>query len=346
MPKFFQKKLGDIAQSVGATLHGDADCIISGINTLELARPGELSFLQDDPYVPYLKGTTSSAVILAAQYLAQCPTNALVSRNPRLAYAQVVQLLLVPAPIPVPGVHPTAIVGEGGQIDATASIGPYCVLGDRVRVGANTHLTGHVQIGDDVHIGVDCHLYPKVCIYHEVQLGDKVIVHSGTVIGSDGFGFAPDHLGHWHKIPQFGSVRIGNCVEIGANVTIDRGAMGDTVLEDGVILDNQIQIAHNVHIGTYTAIAACTGIAGSTRIGAHCLIGGGTCINGHITIGNQVHISGMSMVTHSLPAKGKYSSGMPARESALWLRNVARFHRLDEMAKRVKMLEKKVKADD
>jgi UDP-3-O-[3-hydroxymyristoyl] glucosamine N-acyltransferase len=312
-------KLKAIADLIGARLKGNPDCLINGLAPLEQAKAGDLSFLSHRQYKKYLGTTGASAVIIGAEDEAACTLDALISENPRLSLAKVAKLFEVDSILP--GIHPTALIGEDCEIADSVSIGAYTVLGNRCKVGAGTVLKSRVTLYDDVKLGSDC------------------LIHSGAVIGSDGFGFANDK-GAWVKMPHLGGVSIGNNVEIGANTAVDRGFLEDTTIGDGVIIDNLVQVGHNVSIGLRTAIAGCVAIAGSTSIGEYCLIGGGASIAGHIQIADHVHITAVSSVNHSLALRGVYSSGFPAKASAVWRKNVARFQYLDEMAKRLRHLER------
>jgi UDP-3-O-[3-hydroxymyristoyl] glucosamine N-acyltransferase len=265
----------------------------------------------------------------------------IVTPNPYLYFARV-SALLNPAPRPPAGVHPAAVVDDGAIVSADASIGPGVVIGRGASVGARTVIGANCVIGDDVSLGEDCLLHPNVTVNARCRVGDRVILHSGCVIGSDGFGFAPAG-GHWEKIPQIGRVLIGDDVEVGACTTIDRGALEDTVIEEGVKLDNLIQVAHNVVIGAHTAIAACTGIAGSAKIGRHCMIGGAAMIFGHIEIADGTRISTNTLITKSLPKAGTYTSALPFSEHEVWQKNAVHMRNLDRLVSRVKELEKKLR---
>jgi len=238
-------------------------------------------------------------------------------------------------------VHTSAVVGSGSHIDATASVGANCVLGDRVQIGAHTTILPGTIISDDVSMGERVLLYPHITVYANTVIGNDVTVHSGAVLGSDGFGYAK-HEGGWQKVPQLGRVCIGDHVHIGANTTIDRGSLGDTVIESHVILDNLIQIAHNVRIGAYTAVAGCVGIAGSVTIGKYCMIGGGTGIAGHLTIADGVVITAKGEVTKSIKQSGVYSSGTCLQANQDWRKSVVHFRQLDKLVRRLKSLEEKV----
>lgn len=328
-----KKTLGELAKKIDAELKGDADCVITGIAALQSAQSGHLSFLNNTKYRHYLSNTQASAVILTEADFSLCSTNALVVEDPYYAYAQLAKEFSEEVNMPS-GIHASAVVGKGCQIDSTVSIGANVVIGDRVRIGANTQISSGCVIGDDCSIDQDSFLWANVTLYYAVRLGARALIHSGAIIGSDGFGFA-NHKGVWHKVPQLGTVIVEDDVEIGANTTIDRGAIDNTIIEKGVKLDNQIQVAHNVQIGAHTAIAGCVAIAGSTKIGKYCMIGGGSCINGHIEIADGVMLTGMSMITHSIKERGVYSSGTGFMENRKWHKNVIRFRHLDELARRV-----------
>lgn len=314
--------LKQLSQKLDAALHGDPCCEINGAAALRLATAGEISFIDHQKYRDALKNTKASAVVLTESLLPDCPVNALVVRQPRLAFAELLQLLYADR-IPVAGIHPAAIVGEHSDIHLTAVVGANTVIGNHVKIGANTVI------------------YPNVTIYDGVCIGADTVIHSGAVIGADGFGFEPNPQRQWVKVPQIGSVVIGDSVEIGANTTIDRGALEDTVIGSGVRIDNQVMIAHNVQIGEHTLIAGCTGIAGSTQIGRYCMIGGYCAISGHLVLVDGVVLTGCSMVTHSLKKSGVYSSGtgiLPRRE---WQKCAVHFRQLDRMHQRLTALLKK-----
>jgi len=336
--------LGELAAHTGAELHGDAALPVVGVCTLQEGRPDCISFLANPRYRRYLGDTRAGAVILAAADLDGCPVPALVSGNPYATYARAAALL-TPAAAPAPGVHPTAVISGGCRIDPTASIGPLCVVGTGTEIGAGAVLGPGCVLERDVVVGADTRLVANVTLCHGVQIGRGCLFHPGVVIGSDGFGIAKD-AGRWLKVPQLGSVRIGDDVEIGANTTVDRGALEDTVIADGVKLDNQIQIAHNVQIGAHTAVAGCVGISGSARIGAHCMLAGGVGVVGHLEIADHTVVTGMSMVTKSITEPGVYSSGLAALPGEQWNRIAARLRRLDDMARRLQALERKLEGKD
>lgn len=329
--------LGELAARFGGEVHGDADCVLRRVASLERAQEGDISFLSNPRFRRHLAGTRASAVILERALVADCPVSALVSRDPYVTYAHVAGLLHPPAPA-APGVHASAVLGEGCILGENVAIGPHVTLGHGVRLGRDVIVGAGCVIGDDVEVGDGGRLAPNVTVHGDVRIGRRAIIHSGAVIGGEGFGFANER-GVWIKIPQVGSVVIGDDVEIGSNTTIDRGALGDTVIEDGVKLDNQVQIAHNVRIGAHTAIAGCTGIAGSTSIGRRCAIGGGVGISGHLEIVDDVQVTGTTFVSQSIREKGVYSSGTPFEPVAAWRRNFVRMRQLDDMARRLQDLE-------
>jgi len=337
--------LADIAAKIGAKLVciagiANADLKITGLATLATAQAGQIAFLANRKYQQQLAITKASAVIIAEESLADCATNALVMDNPYFGYALVAQLL-DSTPKAAQGIHPSAV------IDSSA------ILGENVAIGANAVVESGVVLADNVTIGAGCFigkqaeigrgttLWANVSIYHRVIIGEHCLVQSNTVIGSDGFGYA-NAKGQWLKIPQLGSVIIGNRVEIGASTTIDRGALENTEIADGVILDNQIQIAHNVVIGENTAIAACSVIAGSSKMGKNCTVAGLVGINGHIDIADNCHFTGMSMVTKSIKAAGVYSSGMPCAPNKEWNKSNARIRKLEVLNNRVTSVEQAI----
>jgi UDP-3-O-[3-hydroxymyristoyl] glucosamine N-acyltransferase len=333
--------LGELAQRLGVTLRGgDPACSVTSVATLQHAGAGDLSFLANKGYRKYLAGTRACAVILAPEYADECPAAVLLSDNPYVSYARAAALIVPPAP-GRQGVHPTASLEAGSVVDPAAWVGPHCIIERDAVIEAGVQLAGGCFVGTGSRIGAHTRLLANVVVCHGVTIGERVTIHPGAVIGSDGFGLANEQ-GRWLNVPQLGGVRIGNDVEIGANTTVDRGALDDTVLEDDVRLDNQIQVAHNVHIGAHTAIAGCVGISGSARIGRHCMIGGGAGIVGHLEIADHVIVTGMTMVTKSITEPGVYSSGVPAQDNDSWNRNYARFRQLDRLARRVQALERRL----
>jgi UDP-3-O-[3-hydroxymyristoyl] glucosamine N-acyltransferase len=319
--------LGELAVRFGLTLRGEPSLNVRSVATLSRANSGALSFLANSRYRRLLEATRATAVILSAEDEVHCPVAALIDPNPYLAYARIAALMH-PEMVPVPGVHASAVVAGGAQIASSASIGPLAVIEEGAQIGERVLVGPGCIVQKGASIGADSTLMSRVNLYPGVTLGRRCILHAGAVVGADGFGFAPND-GTWVKVPQVGSVRIGDDVEIGANTTIDRGAIDDTVVENGVKLDNQIQVGHNVIIGAHTAIAACTGISGSTVIGRRCMIGGMVGFAGHLTIADDVVVTGCSLVSASIKKPGSYSSGMPTVETRLWRRMVAHLRRLD-----------------
>ncbi|MDG9875450.1 UDP-3-O-(3-hydroxymyristoyl)glucosamine N-acyltransferase [Pseudomonas juntendi] len=332
--------LGQLAEALGATLKGPEALQITGLATLQEAGPGQLTFLANPQYRKYLDNCQAGAVLLKASDAESFAGNALVVADPYLAYARISHLF-DPKPKAVAGIHPSAVVAEDAQVDASASIGPFAVIESGARIGANVSIGAHCFIGARCVVGEGGWLAPRVTLYHDVTIGKRVVIQSGAVIGGEGFGFA-NEKGIWRKIAQIGGVTIGDDVEIGVNTAVDRGALSDTRIGDGVKLDNQIQIAHNVQIGDHTAMAACVGISGSTRIGKHCMLAGGVGLVGHIDVCDNVFISGMTMVTRSITEPGSYSSGTAMQPLADWRKSAARIRHLDDMAKRLQQLEKRV----
>ncbi|HEY8585487.1 MAG TPA: UDP-3-O-(3-hydroxymyristoyl)glucosamine N-acyltransferase [Rhodanobacter sp.] len=338
-----QYTVAELAQRFGLAFHGDGGRLIEGVGTLAGAGPDQLAFLSNTKYTAQLAGTRAGVVVLHQQNLAACPTAALVAGDPYVTYARIAALFERQPAAPV-GVHPTAVVAPGAQVSASASIGPGCVIADGARIDDGAVLGPHCIIGEGCTVGAHSRLVARVTLVTRVTLGLRVLVHPGAVIGSDGFGLAFDRSasdhGAWVKLPQLGGVRIGDDCEIGANTTIDRGALDDTVLGADVRLDNQIQIAHNVHIGAHTALAGCAAVAGSAKIGRYCMIGGNAGVLGHLELADGVTITAKSLVTHSIREPGEYSSGVPLQDNRTWRKNAARFKHLDEYARRLSALEK------
>jgi UDP-3-O-[3-hydroxymyristoyl] glucosamine N-acyltransferase len=330
--------LAEIAELIGATVVGDSNRIIESLATLGPASEYQLSFFVNPRYLSDLKSTRAGAVLVRQDQLEHAPCDALVCANPYHAFA-VLTASFVDVPAVAQGIHPrafvdpTAHIGEGTHIGANAVVGAHVVIGKSCVIHPGAVIEPYSVLGEN------CTIYSNVSIYHRVVIGDRVTLHSGVVIGADGFGFAPTQAG-WTKIHQLGGVRIGNDVEIGANTTVDRGALDDTVIGNGVIIDNQVQIAHNVVIGDYTAMAGCSGVAGSTKIGSRCTIAGRVSIVGHLTIADGVHISAGTLVSKSLTEVDSYSSGTPLEKTVQWKKNAARFGQLDKMARRITALEK------
>lgn len=338
--KIIVERLKDQGLSVQFT--GDADVEVSRVASLTEASDGDITFLVNPRFKKDLSKTQASAVIVAAKDAGTVPTNAIVVENPHVAYAHVAAWLYADEELS-PGIHPTAAVDPASTVHESALVAANCSIAAGAVVAAGCQIGPGCVIGKNVTLGENTRLVANVTICHGTQIGCRTLLHPGVVIGADGFGLANDN-GEWLKVPQVGNVILGDDVEVGANTTIDRGAIGDTVIENGVKLDNLIQIAHNVHIGAHTAIAACTAVAGSAIIGKHCAIGGAVGIVGHLEITDNVTITGMSHVAQAITQSGVYSSGTPLEENAKWHRNFIRLKQLDDMARRLKKLEKQLAA--
>lgn len=332
--------LAELAEATQTTVQGNAARPIQGLASIEQAQVHELSYIRDRKYFNLLNTSKAGALILTADLAAQYQGDALISKNPYLTYARVVTLFN-PRHRPTVGIHPSAVIAEDVTLGVDVHIGANVVLESGVRVGAGTVISAGCYLGRNVSLGAQSFLYPKVTLYSDTEIGERAIIHSGAVLGADGFGFVPEPTG-WYKIPQIGNVILGNDVEIGANTCIDRAAMGSTRLGHGVKLDNLIHIAHNVQIGDHTVIAACTGIAGSAKIGSYCQISGMCSIAGHLIIADRVTITGTSFVINSITEPGVYSSGVTVEEHGLWRKNAVRFRQLDQMARRLASLEKQL----
>jgi len=334
-------RLCELAEQYGLRLEGNGETLIEGIGTLSDATGSQLSFLANPGYRDQLKSTRAGAVILAEKDAMDCPVNVLIADDPYVSYAKIARRFDPRKPA-TPGLHPsasidpTATIGRDVHVGANAVIGPGCEIADACTIGPGCVLLADCRLGEAAR------LVANVTLCEGVRIGCRTIVHAGAVIGSDGFGLAFDE-DHWVKIPQLGTVRIGDDCEIGANTSIDRGAIGDTIIEDDVRLDNQIQIAHNVHIGAHTAMAAMVGISGSTRIGKYCMIGGACGAAGHIQIADRTTVTGMTMLTKSIKQPGTtWSSGIPAQPVRDWNRSIAHLRKLEKLAQRVLDLEKQI----
>jgi len=332
--------LGELARILEAELVGDGDCPITGLATLGKAESGTISFLAQAAYADQLADSQASAVIVNDKYRDQLPGNGLIMANPYLGFATLSRLFDNKPQAPA-GIHPTALVDDTVELGANVSVGPkavvaaHAVLGDNVVIGAGSF------VGEHSMLGADCEIAANVTINHGVVIGKRVLIHSATVIGADGFGFA-NNQGRWEKIAQLGGVQIGDDVEIGACTSIDRGALEDTIIADGVKIDNQVMIAHNVQIGEHSAIAGCVGISGSAVIGKHCTLAGGVGLVGHITLTDNVHVTGMTMVTKSIDQAGSYSSGTAMMPTGLWKKNSVRMRQMDDIVKRLRTAEKQL----
>ncbi len=330
--------LGELATSQGCELIGDPDATVSGVASLQNASPESLSFLSNSSYLDQLPATRAAAVVLRPEIADACPVAAFISDNPYATYARMAALIC-PEPAFEPGVHATAVIAESATIADSAHIAANAVIGERTSIGANTVVGPGTVIGPDCNIGENCRLIANVTLVQGVRIGARGIFHPGVVIGSDGFGNAMTADG-WVKVPQLGGVQIGNDVEIGANTTVDRGAIGDTVIEDGVRIDNLCMIAHNVQIGEHTAMAATTAIAGSTVIGKRCLFAGRSGAVGHINVCDDVIVAGQSFLSKDVTEPGTYAGSFPAGNARSWAKQLARFRRLGVLIERVKKLEK------
>jgi UDP-3-O-[3-hydroxymyristoyl] glucosamine N-acyltransferase len=333
-------RLDELAAELRLPFAGDPGTRVSRVADLAVAESDCLSFFGDPSYRKRLAETRAGVVIVAEPDASVCPSPVLISPNPYLSFARAARLLY-PAPPPRAGVHPSAVVDPSAEIDPSAWIGPLSVVEAGAWVGPRVFVGPGCILGEGVRVDADSRLVAAVTLCRGTQVGKRALLHPGAVIGRSGFGFARDGE-RWVRIPQVGRAVLGDDVEIGANTTVDRGAIEDTVIGDGVKLDNQIQIGHNVRIGEHTAMAANVGISGSTHIGRNCTISGAVGMAGHLTIGDDVHFTGMAMVTRSFPKAGSYSSGIPAMPSAEWRRNVARFRQLDALSRRLKQLEARV----
>lgn len=343
--------LDELVKRFGGEVTGNGAHRVGSLAPLDKADSTQLAFLANQKYLPQVETTQAGAVLISHADLEKVTnragSNFIVTPNPYAYFARVAQAFIdLATPKAVPGVHPSAWVDPAAQVAASAVIGPHVTVEAGAVIGERVKLDAGVTVGQRVTLGDDVHLYPHVTVYHGCTLGARVIVHAGAVIGADGFGFAPDftgegeaRTGNWVKIPQVGAVKIAADVEIGANTTIDRGAMADTVIEECVKIDNLVQIGHNCRIGAYTVIAGCAGIAGSTSIGRHCMIGGAVGIAGHVTLADYVIVTAQSGVSKSLLKPGMYTSAFPAVPHADWNKSAAIMRNLDKMRERIKALE-------
>lgn len=335
--------LREIVERLGGELLGDGDVLITQIAPLDTAQASHISFFTRGKYRRQVKETAAGAVIVGDGERDITERPRIVSNNPYAYFARVSALLNPEEPEIPQGIHPSAAVDGSAVVASSARIGANVWIGRNVQIGDGVTLYPNCCVGDDVVIGEESVLYPNVTVYYGCEIGRRAIVHAGAVIGADGFGLAKEGES-WLKIPQIGRVVIGDDVEIGANTTIDRGALEDTVIEEGVKLDNQIQVAHNVHIGAHTAMAGCVGIAGSAKVGRHCTVGGASVILGHLEVADHVNVSAGTLITKSIIAPGTYTSAMPFSTHAAWLKNAAHLRHLDDMAERIKQLEARLQA--
>lgn len=329
---------GQIAERIGATVIGNPDLPLSGFAPADSAKPGDLTFAENESYFARARQSLASAILVAGDFSADAKTLLRVT-NARVAFAQVLPLFF-PDPTFVPGVHPSAVVAPTAQVDPTAHVGPHCVVGERARIGPGAVLISQVYVGDDCTVGEQCRLFPHVTLYQRSHLGKRVRIHAGAVIGADGFGYVFDGSEH-RKVPQVGQVQIQDDVEIGANTTIDRAALGATVICKGTKIDNLVQIAHNVHIGDHSIIVAQVGIAGSTKIGAYVTVAGQAGIAGHLRIGDRVTLAAQSGVMHHIP-EGQKWMGSPAQPDRITKRQLLAIERLPDLLRRVHELERRL----
>lgn len=336
-------RLTDVVAALGGQLMGDGALVITRLAPLETADTGSLSFLANPRYAAQLASSQAACVVVAPaqQDLAVARGAAIVTDDPYLYFARLTQWWASRVRhLPAPGIHPSAVVEPGAQVHGSASVGALAYVGAGARIGPGAVIGSHAHIGADAEVGQGTRFAPRVTLGEACRIGARGIVHGGVVIGADGFGFAP-HAGEWVKIEQLGAVRIADDVEIGANTCIDRGALDDTVIEQGVKLDNLIQVGHNVHIGAHSAMAGCVGIAGSARIGRHCTAGGGAIILGHLQLVDHVHISAATVVTRSILKPGQYSGVFPFDDNASWEKNAATLRQLYTLRERLRALEKR-----
>lgn len=330
--------LGELAVRFGCELRGDPALEVRNVAPLASASDGAVAFLANPLYKSQLAATRATVVVLDEDSAKACPVAALITGNPYATYARIAAALY-PAPVAEAGIHPSAVIGAGATIHPTAHVGPLAFIGARSVVGERAFVGSHCVLEENVALAEDARLVARVTLCRGTSIGARSLIQPGVVIGADGFGFAQQDR-EWLKVPQVGAVRIGADVEVGANTTIDRGAIEDTVIEDGVKLDNLIQVGHNVRIGAHTAVAGCVGISGSTVIGKRCMIGGASGIAGHIDICDDAMITGFSMVTHSITRPGVYSGGIPVEDARSWRRIVARLKRIESLADRLTALER------
>ncbi len=322
-----------LASRFGLEVQGDARVTVTGVCTLASARADQLAFLANPRHRAQLVDSRAGIVVMRRDDAVGIDQTILLADDPYAAFARIAALFEIRAAI-APGIHPSAVIDPTATIHPAAQIAPFVHIGARSAVAAGVVIGAGCSIGEDCFVAEDCELGANVTLVKRVRLGRRVLIHPGAVLGADGFGIAMD-AGRWLKMPQLGGVSIGDDCEIGANTTIDRGAIEDTVLEEDVRLDNQIQIGHNAHIGAHTAMAGCSAVAGSARIGRYCLIGGGAGVLGHLELCDRVIVTAMTLVTHSIREPGEYSSGTPLMDNRNWRKSAARFKQLDALARRV-----------
>lgn len=334
--------LGELAELTDATVIGDEYAVIHNVATLDKAGKNDICFVSDKKYLPLLASCKAGMVILKPEHEAFFAGNKLIHENPYFVYAKVSTFFPF-IPKPMAGIHATAVIDDSVSIAEDVSIGPHVVIEKNTSIGQGTTIAAGCYIGEQVELGAFNELLPNVTVFSQTKTGENCRLHSGAVIGDEGFGFAP-HNGEWHRIEQFGNVELGNNVEVGSNTTIDRAALSSTLIGDGVKIDNQVQIGHNVQIGEHSIIIGGTGIAGSAKIGKGCILAGASGVAGHLEIADGVTVTAMSRVLRSLnKTNASYSSGTALEESSTWRRNAIRFTQLDGIAKRLKKLEAKLK---
>jgi len=338
------RSLGQLAAEFGCELIGDPSVSVSGVATLSNAGAGHLSFFANKAYRDELRRTQAAAVLLRSADADDCPVAALIIDDPYLTYARIAAILH-PEPAVVAGIHGSAVVSATAAVSLSAEISAHATISDDAMIGDDVLVGPGVVVGPRCRVGKGSRLLANATLVQDVTLGERCIVHPGAVVGADGFGHAMGEVG-WVKVPQLGGVRIGNDVEIGANTTIDRGAIEDTVLEDGVRLDNLVQIAHNVHVGAHTAMAAFVGVSGSTIIGERCMLAGRVGVVGHANICDDVIVGGAAVVSKDITEPGFYSGSFMAEKDRDWKRRVAHFRRIGDLARRVKALERAADEDD
>ena len=331
--------LATIVERLGGRVSGDPGTAVSQVGSLENADAGQIAFFSNPRYKAKLAQTRAGAIVLAPEVEGLTSIPRIVTENPYAYFARLSRLFN-PEPASPPGVHPQAVVESGARIAASAHVGAGAVVGTGADIGEGSRIGSGCHVGEDVRIGEGSRLYPAGVVYPRCRIGSRVILHSGVVIGADGFGLAKE-AGRWIKIPQIGRVIVGDDVEIGANTTIDRGAIDDTVIEDGVKLDTQIQIGHNCHIGAHTAMAGCVAVAGSAKIGRNCTFGAGAIVLGHLSIADDVHVSAATVISLSIHKPGTYTGMYPFDDNESWVKNTAWARHLSELADRVKALEKR-----
>ena len=328
----------ELAERFALQLHGDGSTRVSGVATLAHAGPAQLAFLANPRYRPQLARSAAGVVVLRADDVPSAPGTALVAKDPYVAFARI-SALFERLPAHAPGIHPSAVVDPSATVSADAHVGPFVSIGARTSIGPGCVIGPGCSIGEDCSLDAGCELQARVTLVARVRLGKRVRILPGAVLGAAGFGLAMD-AGAWVNVPQLGGVVVGDDCDIGANTTIDRGALDDTVIEEDVRLDNLIQVGHNVRIGAHTAAAGCVGIAGSTRIGRYCLLAGKVGVAGHLEICDHVVVHAMTMVSASITEPGEYSAGIPAQPTREWRKNAVRIRQLDSLARRVTALGK------